>query len=53
MNTDAGFEIDLFGEIANLMTFSGGPKTEEFRRSVKVVAGERVSQCSQTIAIGC
>lgn len=41
-NTESGFEIDLFGEIANLLTFSGAPKTEEFRRSVEVVAGEGV-----------
>jgi site-specific DNA recombinase len=41
-NTQAGFEIELVGEIANMLTFSGGPKTAEFRRSVKAVAGEGV-----------
>jgi site-specific DNA recombinase len=39
-NTDTGFEIELRGEIANLLMLSGAPKTAEFRRSVKVVAGE-------------
>jgi site-specific DNA recombinase len=39
-NASSGFEIELFGEIANLLELSGGPKTAEFRRSVKVVAGE-------------
>jgi site-specific DNA recombinase len=40
-NIEAGFEIELVGEIANMLTFSGGPKTPEFRSSVKVVAGPR------------
>ena len=38
-NTQAGFEIERTGEIANMLTLSGGPKTAEFRSSVKVVAG--------------
>ena len=41
-NTETGFEIDLFGDIANMLTLSDGSKTAEFRRSVKVVAGEGV-----------
>jgi hypothetical protein len=40
-NTETGFEIELVGEIANMLTFSGGPKSAEFRSSVKVVAGPR------------
>jgi len=40
---DGTWDIELVGEIANMVTLStdnGGSRSEEFRRSVKVVAGE-------------
>jgi site-specific DNA recombinase len=43
--TEAGFEIDLSGEIASMLALAAdtsATNSKEFRRSVKVVAGEGV-----------
>jgi site-specific DNA recombinase len=45
---DDAWNIDLVGEIANMVTLSTdrtGPPAERLRRSVKVVAGERYQRC--------
>jgi len=39
-NSEIGFEIELFGELANMLALSGAPKTAEFDCSVTMVAGE-------------